>query len=284
MTGAPTAPRSVGIRALLLSTHPGPAIAVTLVAVGLASGVGLDTWRIVVLGVAVALNQASVGWSNDWIDADRDRAVGRSDKPVAAGLVTRGAVRTAAIVAAVLAVAVTLPLGWAATLVHAIFIASAWSYNAGLKSTPASVVPYIVSFGLLPLLVTLSLAEPRAAAWWAMGLGALLGTAAHFANVLPDLDDDRATGVRGLPHRLGAKASGILTFAVLEGAGILGYLGAGSQDAPALANLVVTSVIAAVGVVLVLTRPPSRLLFRLIIAAALLDVFVLATAGTSLLA
>lgn len=283
-TGTPSAPRAGGIRALLLSTHPGPAIAVTLVAVGLGSGVGLEPWRLLVLGVAVALNQASVGWSNDWIDADRDRAVGRQDKPVAAGLISREHVRAAAIVAAVLAVAATVPLGWGATLVHAVFIASAWSYNAGLKGTAASVAPYIVSFGLLPLLVTLSLAEPRAAAWWAMGLGALLGTAAHFANVLPDLDDDRATGVRGLPHRLGAKASGILTFVVLEGAGVLGYLGAGSPAAPGLANLILTSMVAAVGVVLVLTRPPSRLLFRLIIAAALLDVFVLATAGTSLLA
>ncbi|MBU3977337.1 hypothetical protein [Propionicimonas sp.] len=39
--------------------------------------------------------------------------------------------------------------------------------------------------------------------------------AAHVANALPDLHTDAATGVRGLPHRLGAKAT------ALAGAGIL---------------------------------------------------------------
>ena len=42
--------------------------------------------------------------------------------------------------------------------------------------------------------------------WWAtLGLGAMLGVGAHLVNALPDLADDEATGVRGLPHRLGAR-------------------------------------------------------------------------------
>jgi hypothetical protein len=54
------------------------------------------------------------------------------------------------------------------------------------------------------VLVTLALPEPALASPWAFAAGALLGVAAHFANVLPDLDDDRATGVRGLPQSLAA--------------------------------------------------------------------------------
>ena len=42
-----------------------------------------------------------------------------------------------------------------------------------------------------------------------MGAAAALGSAAHFVNVLPDLADDAATGVHGLPHRLGPLASRI---------------------------------------------------------------------------
>lgn len=293
-TGAGSVARHPSIAiGLLLSTHPGPAVAVTLVAVVLAIGVGLEPWRVIVIGLAFALNQASVGLSNDWIDADRDRAVGRADKPIAQGWVPVSTARTAAVSCALAAVALTIPLGWLATLAHAVFIASAWAYNAGLKSTIFSLLPYLVSFGLLPVIVALSLPEPRGSAWWAIGLGALLGAAAHFANVLPDLADDQQTGVRGMPHRLGARASGIATFVLLAGAGVLGFVGPAARGSPPLAGLlgvigliglVISATIAVGGILLVLWRPPSRLLFRLIIAAALVDVVVLATSGTSLLA
>jgi len=170
-----------------------------------------------------------------------------------------------------------------------VFLVSAWTYNLGLKRTPASVLPYIVSFGLLPAIVTLARSEPAGAAPWAIALGALLGVAAHFANVLPDLDDDAATGVRGLPHRIGRRVSGIATYLVLAVASVvafagLGGIGLGGAGWLQLAGLVLSLGIAATGILLVLTRPPSRLLFRLIIAAALVDVALLATAGERLLA
>ena len=43
-------------------------------------------------------------------------------------------------------------------------------------------------------------------AWWLPVTGALLGVGAHLLNVLPDLDDDHRTGVRGLPHRIADRA------------------------------------------------------------------------------
>ena len=73
--------------ALARSTHPGPTVAVTAISVVLGFGVGLDPVRLVLLGLMIFTNQLSVGLSNDWIDADRDRVVGRSDKPVARGLI-----------------------------------------------------------------------------------------------------------------------------------------------------------------------------------------------------
>ena len=69
-------------------------------------------------------------------------------------------------------------------------------------------VPYVVCFGLLPVFVVLGCPGTPAPPWWLPVAGGLLGAGAHFANVLPDLDDDAATGVRGLPHRLGARAPG----------------------------------------------------------------------------
>ena len=269
--------------ALARSTHPGPALAVTAVAVVLAIAAGLDGWRIVLLGLAVLLNQASVGLSNDWIDADRDRAVGRTDKPVAQGLVSAATARNVAVGAVVVAIALTLPLGWAATLVHALFIGSAWAYNAGLKNSVLSVVPYIVSFGSLPLIVTLASADPRLAAPWALGAGALLGVSAHFANVLPDLDDDRATGVSGLPHRLGRRVSGVVIAVALAAASALVAFGPDTGNLQLL-GFVVSLGIAAATIFLAVTRPPTRVLFQLIMSAAILNVAMITSAGSALYA
>ena len=270
--------------ALALSSHPGPSLAVTAVSVVLGIAVGLDPLHVAILGVAFLLGQLSVGLSNDWIDVERDRAVGRTDKPVAAGRVSMGTVRAASFVTAVAAILLTLPLGWLATLAHTIFIVSAWTYNLGLKNTPVSVLPYIVSFGLLPLIATLARPVPTAAAAWAIALGALLGIAAHFANVLPDLDDDARTGIAGLPHRLGRAASGVVIWASLAAGGVVAFLGpAGEKTALQWIGVVLTLVLA-VAIATVLRRPPTRLLFQLIIAAALVNVLLLSFSGSRLLA
>ncbi|MBG6054469.1 4-hydroxybenzoate polyprenyltransferase [Salinibacterium sp. CAN_S4] len=270
--------------ALARSTHPGPTVAVTAITVILGVGIGLDPWQWATLGAAFLLGQASVGLSNDWIDAGRDRAVGRTDKPVAAGLLSGTTARNAAIIAAAAAIALTVPLGWAATVAHSVFIASAWAYNLGVKSTALSVAPYIVSFGLLPLIVTLSRSEPAVASPWAMLAGALLGVSAHFANVLPDLDDDRATGVRGLPHRLGPRSSGLVVAGALAAASISIVVMPGPAPAYLLAGLALSLILAITSAVLIVRGQPTRLVFRIIILGALIDVVMLALSGARLLA
>jgi 4-hydroxybenzoate polyprenyltransferase len=269
--------------ALALSTHPGPALAVTVIAVVLGIGVGLDPVRLLLLGLAVLANQVSVGLSNDWIDVDRDRAVGRTDKPVAQGRIGVGVVRNTAWAAAAASILLSLPLGLAATGVQVLFIASAWSYNLWLKTTPFSVLPYVVSFGVLPALVTLSRSSPSFAAPWAIGVGALLGIAAHFANVLPDLDDDKATGVSGLPHRLGRRTTSILSYLVLLLAAVLEFVGTGGLGfVLGGIGLALNILIAIVGIWI--AARPTRWHFRLIILAAIVDVIVLAFAASRLIA
>lgn len=270
------------LRAWLGSSHPGPAFAVTIVTVVLSIGAGLEPWRVILLGVVMLLNQLSVGFSNDWIDASRDRAAGRTDKPVATGAISVGVVRTSAWVCLALALLAPIPLGWWATGAHAVMLISAWHYNAWLKNTAFSVLPFVVSFGLLPAIVTLSLPTPLFAAWWALGAGALLGVAAHFANVLPDFETDRATGIRGLPHRLGARVSGLVIAVSLAAASAL--LLVGVPDLLHWVGFGAGVAIAIACVVLVLRGRVSRLLFRLIIAAALLDVVLLALSGAALTA
>ncbi len=270
------------IRALIGSTHPGPGLAVTLITVLLGVSSGLDAGRIALLGVAMAFDQASVGLSNDWIDADRDRAVGRADKPIAVGTISAGTVRTAALVSVGLALAFTAPLGWPALALHAALIAIAWSYNAVLKSTVVSFLPYALCFGLLPALVTLSRPEPLWPVAWVVAAGALLGTGAHFANVLPDLEDDRRTGVRGLGHRIGRIPAILVTWIAFACADIVLAVGLGFSPV-AIAGLVVGFVVAAIGIGLALTRPPTRWQFRLVILGALVDVVLLVLSGPAIL-
>ncbi len=272
-----------GVSALVRSTHPGPGIAVTVVAALLGVAVGLEPRRLAVLGVAMLFDQLSVGLSNDWIDAERDRAVGRTDKPVARGEIPVAVVRAAAWMTAAAALLLTLPLGLAATAAHSVALGSAWAYNAALKNSPISVLPYALSFGLLPAIASLARPAPVLPVWWACAAGALLGVAAHFANVLPDLDDDRETGIRGLPHRLGPAASIVITWSVLVlGAGAIALGSAGS--AVSLIGFAVSLAIGVTGLVLAVRRGVGRWLFRLVISAAIIDVAMLVLAGSRLLA
>ncbi|MFH8251090.1 UbiA family prenyltransferase [Microbacterium sp. B2969] len=260
------------VRALWGSTHPGPTLVVTALALALGIAVGLEPWRLVLLTLAVFAGQVSIGLSNDAIDAPRDRAVGRDDKPIARGDVTERTAWVAAIGAVVVALALSAPLGFGMLAAHAVFLASAWAYNAGIKATAFSIVPFLLSFGIFPSLATLSMPDPRVAAPWGWVAGAALGAAVHLTNVLPDLDDDRATGVRGLPHRLGARASAVVAAAGIV-VGAIAVLVGGSAGAPSVLAWVFFSAVAVVAVataVLALVRPPTRLLFRLVMLAALL--------------
>lgn len=271
------------ILALWRSSHPGPSVVVTLVAVTLGIATALEPWRIAVLGLAILCGQLSVGISNDAIDAPRDVRTGRTDKPIARGDVSPRAAWVAASAAVIVALVLSWVLGWQMALAHLIALSSAWAYNARLKSTPISVLPFIVSFGLLPSLVTLSADPPSVAAAWAWVAGAALGVAIHLTNVLPDLEDDAQTGVRGLPHRLGRRASAVLAAVSLVVGAVAVLLGPGVTLFGAITFAGVVA-IAAAGLVLALVRPPGRWVFRLVMLAALLLCVQLAATGQALAA
>ncbi|WP_432753884.1 UbiA family prenyltransferase [Streptomyces sp. JL2001] len=192
---------------LLKASHPVPAAAVTGLTALLASALGLGAAAGLEAVAAVAAGQLSVGWCNDRVDLRRDRAAGRRDKPLAMGTLRPGAVGTAAFVALLACVPLSLACGLLAGSVHLGCVAAAWAYNLWLKRTVLSWLPYTVAFGLLPAFLTLALPGRPWPPWWLTAAAAMLATSAHFANVLPDIEDDLAGGVRGLPQRLGRRAS-----------------------------------------------------------------------------
>ncbi|MBE7163219.1 MAG: hypothetical protein INR72_18430, partial [Williamsia herbipolensis] len=83
------------VRSLLLACHPLPTLAVTLLTGILAARVGLPPRTLALVVAGVLTGQLSIGWHNDLLDADRDRAAGRTDKPAAAGDVGRPVLRVA---------------------------------------------------------------------------------------------------------------------------------------------------------------------------------------------
>lgn len=215
--------------ALIRATHPEPAAAVTVVAGLLALTIGHSLGSTALVTATVAASQLAVGWSNDAIDASRDRQAGRVDKPISQGRVSRRTVAVAAAAAAAATVALALPFGALATAAVTAGLVSALAYNWPLKSTVLSPLPYLISFAALPGFVVLAL--PGTPPAWMLLAGALLGAGAHFANVLPDLADDAATGVRGAPHRLGRQGSELVASGLLLAA--TGVLVAGPPGRPA---------------------------------------------------
>ncbi|GAA4200468.1 UbiA family prenyltransferase [Actinocatenispora rupis] len=263
--------------ALARGCHPEPTVAVTAVATVLAGAVGRGGAGTAAVAAAVLAGQLSIGWSNDWLDAARDTAAGRTDKPTATGDVAPAVLGRAAVVAAACCVPLSLLSGWLAGTVHLVAVASGWLYNRPLKGTPLSVMPYLVSFALLPAFVVLGV--PAVPPWWLCAAGAALGGGAHFFNTLPDLAADRATGVRGLPHRLGAGPSWLVgALLLLTASGLLAY---GTRDAWGLAGFAVAAVALAVGAAYG-RRPGSRATFRTVLVVALVDVALLVLAGARL--
>lgn len=191
------------IAPLIRTAHPVPAFAVTVLTLLLAASMGVSAYTATVLFVAVLSGQLVVGWTNDLWDRDRDRRVGRGDKPLATGQVSVGVVRSAIGAAGVVCVLASLLCGLGAGLLHlTLGVGAALAYNVTLKSTALSWLPYSLAFGCLPAVVSLARDPATLPPLWMVGVGALLGFAAHLLNAMPDLADDAATGVRGFPHRL----------------------------------------------------------------------------------
>lgn len=259
---------STVLRGLLGSAHLGPTLAVTVLVALLTGAQGLDGTRSLLVVAAVLAGQLSIGWSNDLIDLARDRSSGRADKPLATGAGSVRAARVACAAAVAVTVVLSLAVGVVAGLVHLGCVACGWAYNLGLKSTAWSWLPYAGAFGGLTVFV--GLADGSLPPWWwPVGAG-LLGVGAHLVNVLPDVEDDLATGVRGLPHRLGPRLIAPAAGVVLGLASVVVLAGASPPPAAAIAVTVLVVVLVALVAV-----GRGRVPFLAAIAVALVDAVLL---------
>jgi 4-hydroxybenzoate polyprenyltransferase len=225
---------------------------------------------------AILTGQLSIGWSNDLIDRKRDVAAHRSGKPLATGRLTVPELRIACLVAVLLTVPLSLALGWRPGLLHLAAVAAAWLYNAWLKSTVLSVLPYLFAFGSLPVIATTALARPHRPPYLIVLAAALIGAAGHYANVLPDIADDLAAGIRGLPQQAGGRGA-------TAGAGLATVLATGAVLGAepgwlTAAGLVAVIVVLALAVRAALRDRPATV-FRAIVGCAAINVALIVATG-----
>jgi 4-hydroxybenzoate polyprenyltransferase len=97
------------------------------------------------------------------------------------------------------------PLGLIGGGLSIFAIGCAVAYNFYFKFTAFSWLPYGIAFAALPSCMALS--KGYLPPMWMWLGGAFFGVAAHFINVIKDMNQDHASGIKGLPQRFGTKGS-----------------------------------------------------------------------------
>ena len=191
---------------LIKASHFGPTVLVVTISF-LLSLSQYSSIKSLQIACAILAGQCVVGWTNDLLDYPLDQSAGRQNKPLVAGEITQRFLKISIFLALLAAALLSLigPLGLKGSALHLLGIASATTYNFGLKKTLLSPIPYIISFGAMPWAVYIS-AGKTPPVWLYLGF-ITFASAFHFLNVLKDLSWDISQGVLGLPQRLGRRMS-----------------------------------------------------------------------------
>lgn len=219
--------------------HPAPALAVVTLSIALGgvllaeAGRSLAGGRLLLVGIMVLGSQVAVGALNDWADRDRDR-VAQPTKPIPAGELSPATALGVAAVGLAVQLAASASLGLDAIALGVAAVGSAAAYDLWLSRTPLSVVPYLVSFGLLPVWVAAGIEVPVDRVAAASVLAGPFAAAAHLANTVRDFDADAAAGSRALAQVIGRRRAFMLAWSVAMGVGVavgVGFAFAGRLDA-----------------------------------------------------
>ena len=207
------------VNGLRLASHFGPTVIVTTISLVLSFF--YTSWQnAIMIAFGVAMGQLVVGWSNDLYDYADDLSHQRLNKPLVKGTITREFLARCVMIMVPLSFLANLlgPLGVNGGLVYMFGIACGVAYNFYFKFNIFSPLPFALAFAALPSCIVIA-QEQTPPVWMWLG-GALFGVAAHFVNVLKDIDQDQISGIGGLPQRLGMRNS-IISAAVLIALGVI---------------------------------------------------------------
>ena len=198
--------RLLKLSGYLKAAHFGPTLLITAISFVLARQLWWEG-PAYVIAFTVFLGQLVIGWSNDLYDYADDLKHNRTNKPLVAATITVVNLRRTTFVVLPIAVVANLlgPLGIKGGSVYLLGVGCGIAYNFYFKFSPLSPLPYAVACAALP--ASIFYAVDRTPPLWVLATGSMLGTAFHFLNVIKDLEEDRKSGIGGLPQRLGKKAS-----------------------------------------------------------------------------
>jgi len=257
---------------LAKASHFGPTMTVTITSLLLATNLWWEGPAIII-AFGVFLGQLLVGFTNDLNDYQDDLKHQRLNKPLVSGQITTAQLQRAIKIVAPIAVVVNIagPLGVKGGLIYLFGVGMGISYNLYFKSTLLSPLPYAIAFAALVACIVV--ATDRNPPLWLMSAAALLGVAAHFANVLKDIDQDLTSGIKGLPQKLGKTNSRIIVSILLITTTLL--LNHTQPNTP----LLVIGLIAAV----ITSFAPNKLMFSALMITAVIDVALMLNAAGSLI-
>ena len=203
---------------LAKASHFGPSLLVTALSYFFAQ-LYWQPGSALIIALGFFSGQLIVGWSNDLIDYTDDLSHQRMNKPLVAGLISRKFLQSWLAVMIPVALVINLfgPLGFVGGGLSIFAIVWALGYNFYFKFNIFSPLPYAVAFAILPSCMAYS-QDKTPPTWMWLG-GALFGMAAHFLNVLKDMDQDHASGIKGLPQRCG-KTGSIIAATILIALGV----------------------------------------------------------------
>jgi len=203
---------------LAQASHFGPSLLVTALSYFFAQ-LYWQPGLALIIALGFFSGQLIVGWSNDLIDYADDLSHQRMNKPLVAGLITRKYLESWLAVMLPISIILNLfgPLGFVGGGLSIFAILWALGYNLYFKFNIFSPLPYAVAFAILPSCMAYS--QEKVPPTWMWAGGALFGMAAHFLNVLKDMDQDHASGIKGLPQRCG-KTGSIIAAIILIALGV----------------------------------------------------------------
>ena len=194
------------LRGLLKASHFGPTLIVTSISWFFAAHYWWEG-PAYVIAFGVFTGQLVVGWSNDLYDYKDDLMHNRQNKPLVSGVISHSYLKRWLTFMVPFSFVANLlgPLSFKGGLVYMFGISMGVAYNFYFKFNVFSWFPYALAFAALPSCIAIS-KDVTPPVWMWLG-GALLGSAAHFINVIKDMDQDRASGIGGAPQRIGKRNS-----------------------------------------------------------------------------
>jgi len=208
------------LKAYAKAAHFGPTMLITAISFLLSARLWWEG-PAYLIAFTVFLGQLIIGWSNDIYDYSDDLKHNRISKPLVAGSISLHQLRRATFILLPLAIIANLigPLGVKGGSVYLLGVGCGIAYNFYFKFSPLSPLPYAVACAALP--ASIFYATNRTPPLWVLAVGAMLGVAFHFVNVLKDLKQDIESSIGGLPQRIGKAGSSVIALILVVGAAVI---------------------------------------------------------------